>query len=139
MAFAKDQQTTLPQPLHAPTRVSALAIMTTLSRYIILAVSVIFLSSILSASAKDFGNSTDVQQVRKVVPKKSGKIVNISVSHDWALCTTYSDENALSVVLHRAGSDWKVTESDGGAYASASLKALGVPSADIPSLLKVYQ
>jgi hypothetical protein len=139
MAFGEDQQPASPQALHVQTRASALAIMTTISRYIILAVAVTFLSSILSASAKDFENSTDVQQVRKVVPKKFGKIVNISVSHDWALCTTYSDENALSVVLHRVGSDWKVPESDGGAYASASLKALGVPSADIPSLLKVYQ
>lgn len=113
--------------------------MRTLSRYIIVTASIVILSAIFPASAKEFGTSKDVELVRKVVPKKLGKVVNISVSNDWALCTTYSDENSLSVVLHRAGSGWKVTESDGGAYGAANLKALGVPSADIPSLLKVYQ
>jgi hypothetical protein len=113
--------------------------MRTLFRYRTLATAVVFLSMTIPALAGDFGNPKDVQQVRKAVPKKLGKVLHISVSHDWALCTTYSDENDLSVVLHRAGANWKVAESDGGAYGADNLKALGVPPADIPSLLKVYQ
>jgi hypothetical protein len=42
-------------------------------------------------------------------------------------------------VLHRTGTDWKVAGSDGGAYAAETLKGLGVPSADVASLLKAYQ
>lgn len=113
--------------------------MRTSRRYIVLAAAVILLGLIIPAVAGDFGKPKDVQQVRKVVPKKFGKVLHVSVSRDWALCTTYFDENALSVVLHRTGADWKVAGSDGGAFAAEDLKALGVPSADVPSLLKVYQ
>jgi hypothetical protein len=109
------------------------------SRRIILAAAVLLLGLISPALAGDSGNPKDVQQVRKAVPKKFGKILHVSVSHDWALCTTYADESDLSVVLHRAGSDWKVAASDGGAYDAETLKPLGVPSADIPALLKAYQ
>ncbi len=113
--------------------------MRTLSRYITLAAAVALLSMIIPALAGDFGNPKDVQQVRKVVAKKFGKVLHVSVSHDWALCTASSDESDLSVVLHRTGSHWKVAGSDGGAYAAENLKALGVPVSDIPSLLKAYQ
>ncbi|PZR73646.1 MAG: hypothetical protein DLM73_09820 [Chthoniobacterales bacterium] len=113
--------------------------MRTLPRYITLAAAVVLLSLIIPALAGDFGDPKDVHRVRKVVAKKFGKVLHASVSHDWALCTAYSDENDLSVVLHRAGPDWKVAESDGGAYAAENLKALGVPPVDIPSLLKAYQ
>ena len=113
--------------------------MRTLRRYIALAAAVTLLSFIIPAVAGDLGNPKDVQQVRKVVAKKFGKVLHVSVSHDWALCTAYSDESDLSIVLHRTGTDWKVAGSDGGAYAAENLKDLGVPSADVPSLLKVYQ
>ncbi|MDP9005055.1 MAG: hypothetical protein M3N12_09745, partial [Verrucomicrobiota bacterium] len=53
-----------------------------------------------SAMAADFGDSKDVKQVRKVAAK-FGKVLHVSVSHDWALCTTYQDESAISVILHR--------------------------------------
>ena len=108
-------------------------------RYIALLATIASFSLITPALAEDFGSPKDVQQVRKVVSKKFGKVLHASVSHDWALCTAYSDESDLSVVLHRTGSDWKVAGSDGGAYASENLKELGVPSADVPSLLKAYQ
>ena len=113
--------------------------MRTPRRYLVLTAAVTFLSLIIPAIAGDFGSPKEVQQVRKVLPKKFGKVLHVSVSHDWALCTTYSDESDLSVVLHRTGADWKVAGSDGGAYAAENLKALGVPSADVPSLLKAYQ
>jgi hypothetical protein len=113
--------------------------MRTLRRYITLAAAVTLLGFIIQAVAGDLGNPKDVQQVRKVVAKKFGKVLHVSVSHDWALCTAYSDESDLSIVLHRTGTDWKVAGSDGGAYAAENLKDLGVPSADVPSLLKVYQ
>jgi hypothetical protein len=113
--------------------------MRTSRRHIILAAAITFLSLIMPAVAGDFGNPKDVQQVRKMVPKKFGKVLHVSVSHDWALCTAYADESDLSVVLHRTGADWKVAGSDGGAYAAENLKALGVPAADVPSLLKAYQ
>lgn len=113
--------------------------MRTLPRYFTPAAAVILLSLITPALARDFGSPKDVQQVRKVVVKKFGEVFHASVSHNWALCTGSSDESDLSVVLHRAGPSWKVAGSDGGAYAAENLKALGVPSADIPSLLKVYQ
>ena len=110
-----------------------------LRREIALIVTVASFSLIIRASAEDFGNPKDLQQVRKVVAKKCGKVLHASVSHDWALCTAYSDESDLTVLLHRTGADWKVAGSDGGAYAPENLKELGVPSADIPSLLKAYQ
>jgi hypothetical protein len=113
--------------------------MSTLRRYITLAAAVTFLGFVIPAVAGDFGNPKDVQQVRKVVAKKFRKVLHVAVSHDWALCTAYSEDSDLSVVLHRTGTDWKIAESDGGAYAAENLKELGVPSADIPSLLKVYQ
>jgi hypothetical protein len=100
---------------------------------------VTLLSFVIPAVGGDLGNPKDVQQVRKVAAKKFGKVLHVSVSHDWALCTAYSDESDLSVVLHRAGTNWKVAGSDGGAYAAENLKELGVPSADVPSLLKAYQ
>lgn len=89
--------------------------------------------------AADFGDAKDVKQVRKVVGVKIGHPLHASVSHDWALCTASSGESDLSVVLHRSVPDWKIVESDGGAYAEENLKTLGVPAADIPSLLKAYQ
>jgi hypothetical protein len=113
--------------------------MRTLRRNIALAAAVTFLSFVIPAVAGDLGNPKDVQQVRKVVGKKFGKVLHVSVSHDWALCTAYSDESDLSVVLHRTGTGWKVAGSDGGAYAAENLKNLGVPSADVASLLKAYQ
>ncbi len=61
------------------------------------------------------------------------------ISHDWALCTAYSDESDMSVVLHRSSSGWKIVASDGGAYVAETLKPLGVSAADIPALLKAYQ
>ncbi len=116
-----------------------LATMKTLRRSIFLAVAVTFLSLITSAVAADFGNPKDVQQVRKAMPKKFGKVLHVSVSHDWALCTTYADESDLSVVLHRTGADWKVAGSDGGAFDAKTLKELGVPPTDTAPLLKAYQ
>jgi len=113
--------------------------MKTLRRHITLAAAALFLGLITVAMAGDLGDAKDVQQVRKVVAKKFGKVLHTSVSHDWALCTAYSNESDLSVVLHRTGPNWKITGSDGGAYAADDLKALGVPPADIPLLLKAYQ
>ena len=110
-----------------------------LRQHIALIATVASFSLIIPALAEDFGNPKDVQQVRKVVAKKFGKVLHVSVSHDWALCTAYSDESDLTVLLHRTGTNWKVAGSDGGAYAPENLKELGVPSADIPSLLKAYQ
>jgi hypothetical protein len=94
---------------------------------------------IIPAVAGDLGDPKDVQQVRKVVTKKFGKVLHASVSHDWALCTASLKESDLSVVLHRTGPNWKVAGSDGGAYVDETLKGLGVPPADVPSLLKAYQ
>ncbi len=111
--------------------------MSNLRQYIL--VTFLLFSLTISAIAADFGNPKDVKQVRKVVGAKFGHALHASVSHDWALCTAYSDQSDLSVVLRRTGSDWKVVESDGGAYAAENLKSLGVPSADISSLLKAYQ
>jgi hypothetical protein len=91
------------------------------------------------AVAADFGNPKDVKQVRSIVAAKFGKVLHASVSHDWALCTAYSDDSGLSVVLHRTGSGWKIAQSDGGAFDKGTLKPLGVPQPDIPALLKVYQ
>jgi hypothetical protein len=89
--------------------------------------------------AADFGDPKDVKQVRSMVGAKFGHALHASVSHDWALCTAYSGEADVSVVLHRTASVWKVVAHDGGAYAEENLKALGVPQTDIPPLLKAYQ
>jgi len=91
-----------------------------------------------SARAADFGDSKDVKQVRKVAAK-FGKVLHVSVSHDWALCTTSQDENALSVVLHRTATGWTIADHDGGAFDAGTLKKLGVPPADTAPLLKAYQ
>ena len=92
-----------------------------------------------SLFAADFGDSTDVKQVRKIVAGKFGHALHASISHDWALCTAYSGESDISVVLNRRSSGWKIVTSDGGAYVAETLKPLGVPDADIPALLKAYQ
>jgi hypothetical protein len=93
--------------------------------------------------AADFGDLKDVKQVRNVVASKfDWHPLHVSVSHDWALCTAYQpriDDSSVSVVLHRTASVWKIAEYDGGAYVEESLKALGIPQADIPLLLKAYQ
>jgi hypothetical protein len=91
------------------------------------------------AMAADFGDSKDVKQVRKVVAAKFGKVLHVSVSHDWALCTAYQDESDLSVVLHRTAAGWTIAEHDGGAFDAVTLKKLGVPPADTAPLLKAYQ
>ncbi len=93
----------------------------------------------LSASAADIGDGKDVKQVRKIVAAKFGQVLNVSVSHDWALCTAYSDESDLSVVAHRTAAGWKIVAHDGGAFAAGDLKSMGVPQAETASLLKVYQ
>jgi|SRR5580692_8415275 hypothetical protein len=93
----------------------------------------------LTAAAADFGDPKDVKQVRSVVTAKFKHALHASVSHDWALCTAYSGESDISVVLRRNGATWKVVASDGGAYVKETLKPLGVPPADIPALLKAYQ
>jgi hypothetical protein len=95
----------------------------------------------ISAVAKDFGNSKEIKEVRSVTRGKFGKVLNVSVSHDWALCTAYSekDESDLSIVLQRTGATWTIKQSDGGAFDKETLSSLGVPSADISSLLKAYQ
>ena len=92
-----------------------------------------------SAKAADFGDSKNVKQVRKVVAAKFGKVLHVSVSHDWALCTAYQDESAISVVLHRTAAGWRMAEHDGGAYDFGTLKKLGVPPADTAPLLRAYQ
>jgi hypothetical protein len=81
----------------------------------------------------------DVKQVRKVVAAKFGKVLHVSVSHDWALCTAYQDESDISVVLHRVSAGWTIAGHDGGAYDAETLKKLGVPPADTAPLLKAYQ
>jgi hypothetical protein len=111
--------------------------MKTLRRYITLAISMVAVTT--QVLAADFGGAKDVKQVRKMVAAKFGHALHASVSHDWALCTAYTEHSGLSVVLHRAESGWKIVESDGGAYAEENLKGLGVPQADIPALLRAYQ
>jgi hypothetical protein len=110
-------------------------------RVTIVLAAVLAASVTVTALAADLGNPTDVKQVRTVVGSKFGKILNVSVSRDWALCTAYSqtDESDLSVVLHRTGTSWKVKQSDGGAFDKTTLKPLGIPDADIVQLLRVYQ
>lgn len=95
----------------------------------------------LSALATDFGNPKDIKQVRSVVSGTFGKVLNVSVSNNWALCTAYSEEHEsdLSVVLRRTGKNWEIKQSDGGAFDKETLKSLGVASADISALLKAYQ
>ena len=142
------------QPFNLSTRTSTSVIATSASdrfpvampkttyRLTIAALAVVALFSLPAvALAKDFGDSKDVKQVRTVVSSKFGKVLNVSISHDWALCTAYSekDESDLSVVLHRTGADWKIKQSDGGAFDKSTLESLGAPSVDIPSLLKAYQ
>jgi hypothetical protein len=109
-------------------------------RRLITLVAALSLSTLaLPAVAKDFGDATDVKQVRKMVAAKFGKALHASVSHDWALCTAYSDESDLTVLLKRTASAWTIVRHDGGAYAAENLKSLGVPQADIAPLLKAYQ
>jgi hypothetical protein len=108
-------------------------------RFFKLVIALALLGLCMPLLGADFGDAKDVKQVRKVVVAKFGHALHASVSHDWALCTASSGESDLSVVLHRNGPDWKIVESDGGAYAEENLKALRVPAADIPSLLKAYQ
>lgn len=112
---------------------------TLLRRSLTLLASLFLLGLTTPAWATDFGDSKDVKQVRTIVAGKFGHALNASVSHDWALCTAYMDESDLSVVLHRTSSGWKIAAHDGGAFVQENLKELGVPKADIPSLLKAYQ
>jgi hypothetical protein len=93
----------------------------------------------IPALAADFGDPKDVKEVRKMVAAQFGHALHASASHDWALCTAYSGESDVSVVLHRTASAWKIVDHDGGAYVKENLKTLGVPQADIPSLLRAYQ
>jgi hypothetical protein len=102
-------------------------------------ISLLLFAFTTSLFAADFGDSAAVKQVRKVVTGKFGHPLHASVSHDWALCTAYSGESDISVVLNRTSSSWKIVASDGGAYVTETLKPLGVPAADIPTLLKAYQ
>ena len=102
-------------------------------------ISLLLFAFTTSLFAADFGDSADVKQVRKVVAGKFGHALHASVSHDWAVCTAYSSESDISVVLNRNSSGWKIVASDGGAYVAETLKPFGVPSADIPALLKAYQ
>jgi len=92
------------------------------------------------AMASDLGPAPDVKEVRHLVAAKFGHPLHASVSHDWALCTAYTEHSDLSVVLHRtAAGKWSVVASDGGAYVDETLTPLGVPKADVPALLKAYQ
>jgi hypothetical protein len=91
------------------------------------------------AVAVDFGDPQDVRQVRSVVAAKFKHALNASVSHGWALCTAYAGSDDVSVVLHRAGTTWKIVAHDGGAYGKEELSKLGVPETDIAPLLKAYQ
>jgi hypothetical protein len=61
----------------------------------------------VSLFATDFGDASEVKQVRKVVVGKLGHALHASISNDWALCTAYSGESDISVVLHRSSSGWK--------------------------------
>jgi hypothetical protein len=103
------------------------------------AIALLLFAFATSLFAADFGDPADVKQVRKVVAGKFGHALHASVSHDWALCTAYSDESDMSVVLRRDPSGWKIVASDGGAYVAETLKPIGVPAADISALLKAYQ
>jgi hypothetical protein len=113
--------------------------MTTLRRQITLVAALGLFGLAMHAVAADFGNPKDVKQVRNAVAAKFGHVLHASASHDWALCTAYSGDNDVSVVLHRTNSAWKIVQSDGGAFVEKTLKPLGIPRSDIPSLLKVYQ
>jgi hypothetical protein len=103
------------------------------------AVTLLLFAFTTSLFATDFGDPADVKQVRKVVAGKFGHALHASISHDWALCTAYSGESDMSVVLRRSSSGWKIVASDGGAYVAETLTPLGVSAADIPALLKAYQ
>jgi hypothetical protein len=92
-----------------------------------------------SAMGADFGDSKDLKHVRKVVASKFGKVLHVSISHDWALCTAYQDDSGISVVLHRTAAGWTIADHDGGAYDAETLKKLGIPPADTAPLLKAYQ
>jgi hypothetical protein len=113
--------------------------MRTLRRQITLLAALALLILTIPAVAADFGDPKDVKQVRSVVAAKFGHALHASVSHDWALCTAYSADNSVSVVLRRTASVWKIVAHDGGAYAKENLEALGILQADIPPLLKAYQ
>lgn len=113
--------------------------MITICRFLTLIATILLLGLPGSARAADFGNPNDVKQVRQVVAAKFGHALHASVSHDWALCTAYSDESDVSVVLHRTGSTWKIVNHDGGAYVAEVLRSMKVPEMDIPALLKAYQ
>ena len=82
----------------------------------------------LPAVAVDFGDPKDVKQVRGIVTAKFKHALHASVSHDWALCTAYSGESDISVVLRRSGATWKVIASDGGAYVKETLRPSGCSS-----------
>jgi hypothetical protein len=111
-----------------------------LRRHIALFFTVWLFGLTFATVAADFGDAGDVKKVRKLVAAKFGRALHASVSHDWALCTGYTREFSVSVVLHRsAPHNWTIVQSDGGAYVDENLKSLGVPMADIPSLLKAYQ
>jgi hypothetical protein len=113
--------------------------MTTLRLHITLIAALALFGLTTPASAADFGNPKDVKAVRSIVASKFGKVLHASVSHDWALCTAFTGDSDLSIVLRRTGSGWTIVQSDGGAFVDETLKPLGVPQADIPALLKVYQ
>jgi hypothetical protein len=113
--------------------------MKAIRKLVLLTATVILLAFTLPAVAADFGDASDVKQVRKLVATKFGHALHASASHDWALCTAYSKESDLSVVLHRTASGWTVVASDGGAYVAETLKPIGVPQADIAPILKAYQ
>lgn len=89
--------------------------------------------------ARDYGPAADVRQIRATVSSQFGHCANVSVSHDWAMCIANDQDNDLTILLHRVGGRWKVVAHDGGAYARGDLQARGVPTADIPNLLKTYQ
>lgn len=110
-----------------------------LCRHITLAVALSLVGLAVPALAADYGDPKDVKAVRKVVTAKFGHALHASVSHDWALCTAYSGESDVSVVLHRTASTWNIVDHDGGAYVEENLKTFGVAQADIPLLLKAYQ
>ena len=102
-------------------------------------IALLFFACATSLFATDFGDASEIKQVRKVVARKFGHALHASISNDWALCAAYSDESDISVVLHRSSAGWKIVASDGGAYVAETLKPLGVPATDIPALLKAYQ
>lgn len=99
----------------------------------------IALSLVSSAVAKDFGPTKDISSVRKVAQAKFPNVVNISVSHDWAMCLASDEDSDLTVLLRRRSGQWSVVFSDGGALTASDLQSKGVPKADCVALLKSYQ